>query len=231
MHSDHFQRFRRASTAVKIGVAVIAAWGILSCIIPLSMHPHASVSENYMGFMLTCAVGGVLPAGLMALSAGSTQYESFELVRRDPREQLRANLLWSFIVGALGAAAAFLIFSIMEFAVFGQSLTASAVSLALLLTVQTFMMIMSVSLSALLFVCLGIPWGQFLPVIIGVMILASWLLAPLAGNAARYAYYFWYPISPSWSVVAVQQIVPFIGYCVLMSFIDSVAFNRTDRLA
>jgi hypothetical protein len=180
--------------------------------------------------MLICSAGGVLPACLMMLYAGSAQYEPFELVRRDPREQLTANLTWSSIVGALGAAAAVLVFFTMEFVVLGQPLTGSAISLILLLAVQNFMMVVSVSLFALLFACLGFPWGQFLPVIIGFMVIARWLLMSLAGDASRYTFYFWYPISPSWSVVAVQQIVPFIGYCVLMSFIDSVAFNRTDRL-
>ena len=180
--------------------------------------------------MLFCDTGGILPASLTALCIGSAQYRPFELVRRDPREQLRTNLTWVFVVAVLGAVAAALLFCVMEFAVFGQYPSASDWSLALLLFVQTFMMIVSVSLFALLFVCFNIPWGQFLPVIIGVMVLATWLLAPLAGNATRYALYFWYPVSQAWAVVAVQQIVPFIGYCLLMSLVDSAVFNRTDRM-
>ncbi|MDN6050992.1 hypothetical protein [Bifidobacterium mongoliense] len=166
----------------------------------------------------------------MVLCAGSAQYGAFELVRCDPREQLKMNMTWLVVVGVVGALSALLIFVLMEFVVFAHRITPGVASLSLMLLVQTFMMVQAIGLMCLLFVNFGLPWGQFLPVVIGFFILASWLLNPLAGNATKYVYYFWYPISPVWRVVAVDQIIPFVGYCLLMVVSNVAAFERTDRL-
>lgn len=95
---------------------------------------------------------------------------------------------------------------------------------------QIVMMAVSVGLAVLLLVNCGLSFGQVTPLFIAFFALAKWLVEPFAGNWTRYVYYFWYPISPSWHTVLVQQIVPFCGYCLLLFCANAIEFSRTDRL-
>lgn len=225
-----FSNIRRSSNGTKIGTGLAAVLGLAYCVVLLYTSGYKEVAVNYTGFMVNCAPSGVLLACLILLYAGSVRYSSFELVRCDPRMQLRANLVWVFIVGCVGAICTLALFAVMEFVVFGEKPVPASLSPCLLLLVQTFMMVVSVGLICMLLVNLGIPWGRFLPILIGFMVVANWLLAPFAGNAVRYAYYFWYPISPLWSQVVPMQIIPFILYTILMVMANIAAFGKTDRL-
>lgn len=211
-------------------MGLAAIFGLVYCVALLYANGYKEVAVSYAGFMIYCAPCGVLLACLILLYAGSVRYSSFELVRCDPRRQLRANLVWVFTVGCVGAICTLALFAVMEFAVFGEKPMPASLSLCLLLLVQIFMMVVSVGLICMLLVNLGIPWGRFLPILVGFLVLSNWLLASFAGNAARYAYYFWYPISPLWSQVVPMQIIPFILYSILMVMANMVAFGKTDRL-
>ena len=52
----------------------------------------------------------------------------------------------------------------------------------------------------------------------------------MPGDLTRYVFYFWYPIGDSLTLVFIQQVVPFIGYCLLMGIANIAVFNCRDRL-
>lgn len=61
-------------------------------------------------------------------------------------------------------------------------------------------------------------------------IIADFCLKLMPGDLTRYVFYFWYPIGDSLTLVFIQQVVPFIGYCLLMGIANIAVFNCRDRL-
>lgn len=227
---NHLIYLRRSSFGSKMVLTGLFLFGFIYCTTQLFLNMEKDPVMDYVGFMLNCPTIGVLPVFLMLLYAGSARYSTFEMVRRDPRLQLKTNLLWCTLVGIVGALYTWLLFFLIDFPLQGQQITPMALSVSLMVPVQIFMMIISVGLVCLLLNNLGISWGRFLPIIIGFFAIADWLLSPLAGNATRFVFYFWYPVAPYWKFVVMQQIVPFIIYCPVMVLANSSAFGNTDRL-
>lgn len=226
----HLTYLRRSSFSSKVVISGLFIFGIIYCSVQLFGNMQKDPVMDYAGFMLSCPTIGVLPEFLMLLYVGSARYSTFELVRRDPRLQLKTNLSWCSLVGITGALYTWLLFVLVEFAIAGQQITSTALSVSLMVPVQIFMMIVSVGLVCLLLSNFGISWGRLLPIVIGFFALSDWLLKPFAGNATRFVFYFWYPVAPYWEFVVMQQIVPFIVYCLVMVLANSSAFGNTDRL-
>jgi hypothetical protein len=103
-------------------------------------------------------------------------------------------------------------------------------SLCTIMLLQLLMMNASVALLVWLLMNLGIAWGQIMPPVIAIPIIADFCLKPMPGDLTRYAFYFWYPIGDSLVAVLVQQVAPFIGYCILLTMANVAAFDRSDRL-
>lgn len=230
MCSDLFHPFRTASWAMRIAVGMAALFGILYAVSLLYGGSAPSLRDDYIGFMRVGAAPCSLPPCLVAVGAGGTRYGAFERVRRDPRDELRHNFVWLVLMGLLTGVCSGMVFALAEFSLLGRQLEVGSLSLTVMLTVQTVMMCVSVSLLVLLLANCGLPWSRTLPVLIAVLLLANWMLMPLTGEAARYVYYFWYPISPYWPDVLVGQVVPFAGWCLLLVTANIVVFGRMDRL-
>lgn len=221
---------RRSSPAMKWGVALISVFAVVYCVVLLHMNSDDPFEFNYAGFMRSCASTGVLPSFLLFLQAGSIRCKAFDRVRRDPRWELLANTLWMMAANLVAAFVGTSLFAFMECVLMRQTMTPAHVSLLVMMFVQLMMMNGSVALIILFLVNCGLSFGQVTPVAIAFYTVGNWLLTSLRGDAERIIFYFWYPISPLWSIVFVKQVVPFIGYCVLMAMVIVIAFERTDRL-
>ena len=213
---------------MKRTAAVVSIYGVVCCAAMLT--GAYSFEENYRGFMRVGATSAVLPVALMLMCLGRTRYTTLELVRHDPRGELRANGIWLAFVSVMCAVLAAAIFAVMEFVVGGQSASPGHWSLVAMLFVQCLMMAVSVCLLQLLLANCGLPWEYVTPVLAALFIIAQWMLTVLPGDAVRFAYYFWYPIGLIWPVVVVNQCIPFLGYCVLMCLINVGVFAKRDRL-
>lgn len=230
MCSDLFHPFRTAPWAMRIAVGLVSLFGILYAVSLLYGGSAPSLRDDYIGFMRVGAASCSLPPCLVAVGAGSARYGAFERVRRDSRDELKHNLVWLVLMGLLTGSCSGVVFASTEFILLGRPFEAGSSSLTVMLTVQTVMMCVSVSLLVLLLANCGLPWSRTLPVLIAVLLLANWMLMPLTGEAARYVYYFWYPISPYWPDVFIGQVMPFAGWCLIFVFANVVVFGRTDRL-
>lgn len=229
MCSRGWVELRRAPQALRITLAAAPVVSALFCTALVILDHDRGTSANYQTFTLYAAQG-VLPVTLLLQLSGGVRYGAFERCRRDPTDELYANAVWLLCVALAGGIWATSVFAALETLAFGRPLTAANVSLLGMVFVQIVMMTVSVGLFVLLAVNCGLSFGQVAPPVIAFFALAKWLVEPFAGNWTRYVYYFWYPISPSWHTVLVQQIVPFCGYCLLLFCVNAIAFSRTDRL-
>ncbi|KAA8817759.1 beta-carotene 15,15'-monooxygenase [Bifidobacterium hapali] len=230
MCSDLFHPFRTAPRVMRIAVGLVSLIGAVCAVSLLYGGLAPSLHDDYIGFMRVGATLCSLPPCLIAVGAGSARYGAFERVRRDPRNELRHNLAWLTLMGLLTGACSGVVFALTEFVLLGRPFEPGSLSLTAMLTVQTVMMCVAVSLLVLLLANCGLPFSRTLPVLIAILLLANWMLLPLTGEVTRYVYYFWYPISPYWSDVLVGQVAPFVGWCLLLVVANVVAFGHMDRL-
>lgn len=100
---NHLIYLRRSSFGSKMVLTGLFLFGFIYCTTQLFLNMEKDPVMDYVGFMLNCPTIGVLPVFLMLLYAGSARYSTFEMVRRDPRLQLKTNLLWCTLVGIVGA--------------------------------------------------------------------------------------------------------------------------------
>lgn len=229
---------RRSSPMMKAVLIAVAVASLLFCASMLLVNAYRGPATaeqgavaDYRGFMVDCAARGVLPLALLLQLIGGVRYGVFERCRKDPTRELRDNFIWLVIVSVGSGIWSVVLFGTLEFLVLRRSAVDGLLTSVLgMVLVQTVMMVASVSLLVLLLVNCGLSFGQVVPAMLGFFMMAAWLFAPLIGDVTRYVYYFWYPIAPSWSVVAVNQIMPFVGYCVFMRLGNVMAFDRTDRL-
>ena len=179
--------------------------------------------------MVEIAERVILPANLILFCMGCARFGAFERVRRDPRDEFRLNAAWLVLVAsaiAVSAWALFIVANVLKGSLYGPEQW----SLCVVMLLQLFMMNISVVLLVWLLMNLGIPWGQILPPAIAIPIIADFCLKLMPGDLTRYVFYFWYPIGDSLVAVLVQQVAPFIGYCILLAMANMAAFNHGDRL-
>ena len=210
MINDLFMPIRRVSAHVRGLMWIAAACGLAYYLSVLQQSMPLPVL--YRGCMVELAERVILPANLMLFCMGCARFGAFERVRRDPRDEFRLNAAWLALVALSIAVSAWVLFVVANM-LKGSLCESGQWSLCVVMLLQLFMMNMSVALLVWLLMNLGIPWGQILPP-------AIWLNT----------FYFWYPIGDSWATVFVRQVLPFIGYCMLMAMMNMAAFHRADRL-
>lgn len=227
MINDLFMPIRRVSAHVRGLMWIAAACGLAYYLSVLQQSMPLPVL--YRGCMVELAERVILPANLMLFCMGCARFGAFERVRRDPRDEFRLNAAWLALVALSIAVSAWVLFVVANM-LKGSLCESGQWSLCVVMLLQLFMMNMSVVLLVWLLMNLGIPWGQILPPAIAIPIIADFCLKLMPGDLTRYAFYFWYPIGDSWATVFVRQVLPFIGYCMLMAMMNMAAFHRADRL-
>lgn len=227
MTGELFTPLQRLSSNAK-RVMLLAGICGMAYLVSVLQQPF-SLLDLYQGCMVEMAERVVLPANLILFCMGCARFGVFERVRRNPADEFRLNAAWSLFVSVAVSLTVWAVFVIAN--VLKESLTDPRQwTLCAIMLAQLFMMNMSVTLAVWLLMNMGMDWGQVLPPIIVVFIIADFCLKPMAGDLTRYAFYFWYPIGDSWRTVFIQQAVPFLGYCMLMIMANVVAFGRSDRL-
>lgn len=227
MSNDLFVPIRRVS---------VRAWRLMWIAAVCALVYYLSVLQQsmplpmlYRGCMVEIAERVILPANLILFCMGCARFGAFERVRRDPRGEFRLNAAWLVLVASVIAVSAWALFIVAN-VLKGSLYEPEQWSLCVVMLLQLFMMNISVALLVWLLMNLGIPWGQILPPAIAIPIVADFCLKLMPGDLTRYAFYFWYPIGDSLAAVLVQQVAPFIGYCILLAMANMAAFNRSDRL-
>ena len=190
---------------------------------------YHGIDVDYVGFMKQSAATAVLPVCLILICVCRVRFSYFELVRVDPRKELLLNMSHVAVAGCLCALYGALVFSVMEFAVHGERVTARNLSLTLMLLVQCVMMNVIVGLVQLLIANIGVPIEPLTVVLVGFFMVVRWLLMPLSGDVDSVVFYFWYPMSPLWNVVALRQIIPCVGCCLLLVLTNHVIVLRKDK--
>lgn len=228
MLCDGFASVRYSTIGMRISAILVMVVGFAYGI-SLLFAPHDFVSD-YIGFMKQGASATVLPICLMAMCLGRVRFRTFELVRRNPRDELGENVIWLNMMSCICAAYGGLVFAVMEFVIKRQSASVLHGSLTAMLVVQCLMMNISIGLVQLLLSYMGLVMEHVAAVLIALFAIAQWLLTPLVDGAARMMFYFWYPISPDWSDIVVYQVIPCFGFCLLLIMACIVAFNSRDRL-
>lgn len=230
MLRDIVSSIRYSSVGLKVfSVAVTIAGLIYSVSMLLSARDNTLV-EGYMGFMKQDVCASVLPVCLMLACLGHVRFGTFELVRRNPVDEFKDNVVWLAVTSGLCALFGGLVFTGVECLVKHRLVAASDWSLAALVVVQCLMMNCVVGLMQLVLACAGFAIEYVTAVLIAFFAVASWLLLSFEGDAARVVCYFWYPISPRWRDVALFQIVPCLVCCTLLGVAAVVLFNTRDRL-
>lgn len=185
--------------------------------------------RDIVGFLRVGAAQLVLPASLTLACLFRVEYRAFVLVRHDPRTQLTANLCRIILISLAAAVGGVVLFAIVVSARVGPP-RADDITLLLTAIVLTSMMNISLALLNMLLAVCGLPWAYGTTILIAFFVLAEWMLLPLGGNIQRYVCFFWYPISFDWSIILVQQLLPFIGYCIVMILTIVTVFEHRDRL-
>ncbi|OZG50251.1 hypothetical protein [Bombiscardovia coagulans] len=231
MFSNMVIAFQRSSRVSKWLVGVASLCCILYGVATVVFNTKGSVQEDTGGFIMTSAPVAITPFALMLFYLLSTHYGAFDLLRRDPRTEFYSNLCSVPCVSVLSSAANVVVFVFLEYVVYSHSLSLSDCSMLLLFGTRLFILAMTMCLIELLFICCGLPWGLTTSVLIGLIVVANFVLTVLPGDAVRVAFYFWYPIDDrSWSLALTQQIIPFIGLCLLLIFASLEAFEHKDHL-
>lgn len=227
MSNDLFVPIRRVSVRARrlMWIAAVCALVYYLSVLQQSMP----LPMLYRGCMVEIAERVILPANLILFCMGCARFGAFERVRRDPRGEFRLNAAWLVLVASVIAVSAWALFIVAN-VLKGSLYEPEQWSLCVVMLLQLFMMNISVALLVWLLMNLGIPWGQILPPAIAIPIVADFCLKLMPGDLTRYAFYFWYPIGDSLAAVLVQQVAPFIGYCILLAMANMAAFNRSDRL-
>ena len=227
MSNDLFVPIRRVSVRARrlMWIAAVCALVYYLSVLQQSMP----LPMLYRGCMVEIAERVILPANLILFCMGCARFGAFERVRRDPRGEFRLNAAWLVLVASVIAVSAWALFIVVN-VLKGSLYEPEQWSLCVVMLLQLFMMNISVALLVWLLMNLGIPWGQILPPAIAIPIVADFCLKLMPGDLTRYAFYFWYPIGDSLAAVLVQQVAPFIGYCILLAMANMAAFNRSDRL-
>ena len=214
---------RRVKNLMRFGLACGVAYIVLIACKPFPLN------TMYYGFMVEVAERTMLPACLVLFCMGAARFDSFERVRRNPVDEFRLNTRWlvfSTFVTALPVSVLFVVAGVLRESVS----TPQEWTLCAIMSLQLLMMNASVTLFVWLLMNLGIAWGQILPPAIAIPIIADFCLKLMPGDLTRYVFYFWYPIGDSLTLVFIQQVVPFIGYCLLMGIANIAVFNCRDRL-
>lgn len=86
MLCDGFASVRYSTIGMRISAILVMVVGFAYGI-SLLFDPHDFVSD-YIGFMKQGASATVLPICLMAMCLGRVRFRTFELVRRNPRDEL-----------------------------------------------------------------------------------------------------------------------------------------------
>lgn len=227
MSNDLFVPIRRVSVRARrlMWIAAVCALVYYLSVLQQSMP----LPMLYRGCMVEIAERVILPANLILFCMGCARFGAFERVRRDPRDEFRLNAAWLVLVASVIAVSAWALFIVAN-VLKGSLYEPEQWSLCVVMLLQLFMMNISVALLVWLLMNLGIPWGQILPPAIAIPIVADFCLKLMPGDLTRYAFYFWYPIGDSLAAVLVQQVAPFIGYCILLAMANMAAFNHSDRL-
>lgn len=228
MLCDGFASVRYSTIGMRISAVLVMVVGFAYGISLLS-DSHDFVTD-YIGFMKQGAPATVLPICLVAMCLGCVRFRTFELVRRNPRDELSENVIWLNMMSCMCAAYGGLVFAVMEFVVKRQSASVLHWSLTAMLIVQCLMMNISIGLVQLLLNYMGLVMEHIAAVLIAFFAIAQWLLTPLSDGVARMMFYFWYPISPDWSDIVVYQVIPCFGFCLLLVMACVMAFNSRDRL-
>lgn len=212
------------------GMALLACCASAACLAYCCMslvRPHG-IPIDYAGFLRYPATNAVLPAYLLLTYVLHVRYRVEEAVRADIRGELLANAAHLVVVDLAEVAVAVAAFAAMQ--AIGGTLVAAELPFLALLAVQLLMMNASVGAMQLLLTNCGLIWEHVTAVLIGWYAIAMWLLLPLAGEPVRYLCWFWQPVAPDWRSVAVDLLLPFAGYCVLMAVANVAVFGRRERL-
>lgn len=227
---DAWTAMRRVSRVGKMAVCTVVALCFLYSAAMLVTNVDDDPVAGYSGFMRMCAATAVLPMALVVVYLFSVRYDALNRVRRNPYRELQTNIVMLAAVSFMTSAFSTLLFVVIEVIGNGGAVMARLWSSALMMLVQLVMMNVSVGLFVLVLVNSGFSFNHVLPVVITVLLLANWFLLPFAGHLERYVLYFWYPLGSSWSLVTVQQVIPFCGYCIVLVLANGLAFEHTDRL-
>lgn len=187
------------------------------------------IIDSYTSYMRDYVTETVMFAFLLLLYCGSTRFSAFELIRREGAQELTINLQWLIACTILTTVVFSVDFIYGLLVVLGQSPDVS-LPLSGIVAVQTAMFLASLGLVQMLLVNCGLQWGQTMPVIIGVYILAPWALGVLPDAALRALIPFSFPITPELSTVVIEQVLPFIGFAIVMTIANAVAFDRREHL-
>lgn len=227
MINDLFVPIRRVSVRARRLMWIAVACGSAYYLSVLQQSMPLPVL--YRGCMVEIAERVVLPANLILFCMGCARFGAFERVRRNPRDEFHLNAFWLVFVSGVVSVAAWGLFVVANMLKEGMN-DLGQWSLCTIMLLQLLMMNASVALLVWLLMNLGIAWGQILPPVIAIPIIADFCLKPMPGDLTRYVFYFWYPIGDSLVAVLVQQVAPFIGYCILLTMANVAAFDRSDRL-
>ncbi|RSX49317.1 hypothetical protein [Bifidobacterium castoris] len=224
-------RMRRppvSPVALTIGIVICCgcAVGMLMNYLTCTLY---GFERDTIGFLRVGAAQLVLPASLTLACLLRVEYRAFALVRHDPRTQLTANLRHIMLISLSTAVCGVALFALIVSIRVGLP-RANDIPLLLITTVLTSMMNMSLALLNMLLVICGLPWAYGTAILIAFFVLARWMLLPLGGNIQRYVCFFWYPLSFDWNIILVQQLLPFIGYCIVMILTIVTVFGHRDRL-
>lgn len=115
MLCDGFASVRYSTIGMRISAILVMVVGFAYGI-SLLFDPHDFVSD-YIGFMKQGASATVLPICLMAMCLGRVRFRTFELVRRNPRDELGENVIWLNMMSCICAAYGGLVFAVMEFVI------------------------------------------------------------------------------------------------------------------
>lgn len=219
-------RRRPISTAAKVAAACIVAAYLTYVLVFLGSPKGMEI--DYEAFLRHAANTAVLPAHLMQTCVYHIRYRAEEAVRARSYSELALNVRLLLVSAVSCTTIAVAVFLLLQ-AVAGQ-VTGSNISIAGLLFAQLFMMTISVGIVQLLLANIGFAWEQVTAVLIGWYVVVRWLLMPLPGDPNRIICWFWYPIGFDWKRIMTIQMVPFVGFCILVAMANIVAFNRRERL-
>lgn len=213
----------------------LARWFALALCIGCSIYglsilrDSSGLVEDYAGFMTIGAAEAVLPAALGTICVHRYQIGSFEAVRMPRERTVTRNTALIAKVAICSAAIAVFALAIIDADDVGAQ-PLMALSLLGIAFAQLVMMTVSVGIALMALHAMGIQWMLLTALAIAFYVLVDWIFLPLGGEWGYVFCYFWYPISPSWTVVCCRQIVPFAVFSAIAFALARAIEIRRDRL-
>ncbi|WP_317642197.1 hypothetical protein [Bombiscardovia apis] len=234
MFSETKLRLVKTSQSARVIIFTFAVLGIViegvGFTSPFLLTAQDSIEKflNQRGFAITC-----VPLFLVILYFGFSSYGPFERARSSTQKEFQSNIWWLFLCALAVTVLSLVTWIAIEFG-FGHRDWSQAKEqlpgILLLMFISSCTQLIAIGLFQYMLISFGLSWGKTMPVLMVALISANWVLNGWAPDFTSLIFYFLIPVEPTFSSLAINKLIPFASFCILLTFVCGWAYDNRDYL-